>query len=131
VVVSEEIPEEVKQFVFEYIDSVELLEVLLFLRSHSDREWSSNQISKELRSSSASVIHRLHFLKSLNLIEERSPDVFTYATHNFETLITSLAESYKIRPHAIQQIIFSPMKKAKQFANAFMLSNPKKGEPNG
>ena len=130
---SEDIPEEVRQFLFEYVDSVELLEVLLFLRNNNQTPWTAQQISQELRSNVGSVINRLTFLKSIHLIEEKEKDHFIYSSEKYDTLITSLNDAYRVRRHSVLQIIFSPMKKAKQLANAFMFSSnsSKKGDSDG
>ena len=54
------IPDRVRRFVSAHIHSVEEMDILLLLRQHRDRDWSADEVAKELRSAphSASMCAR-------------------------------------------------------------------------
>lgn len=123
------VSERVRNLIFEHIDSVEQLEILLFLREHPERSWTSQEISTELRSSQASVEKRIAVLVSIGLVSQNAKN-FTYDPAR-EDLVRELSETYKIRPHRVLELIFSPMKRARHFADAFMVPTKKNGENDG
>ena len=128
-----DIPEDIKQFLFSHVDSVEQLEVILFLRQHSDKWWTAKGIADELRNSASSVANRLKLIKSIGLIEENESGQFHFNPSRPEDIILMerLAEVYKQRKHRIFEIIFSPMKRARNFADAFLINGShKKDEDN-
>lgn len=125
-----DIPERVRLFIFAQIDSAEQLEVLLFLRQHSESFWTSQAISNELRSTPASVSSRLEVLHRHSLLEKKD-DTYRYDPPSAETkeIISELNEIYRIRRQRVFELIFSPMKKVKHFADAFMVGKAtKKGD---
>ncbi len=127
-------PESVRQLVFEHIDSVEQLEVLLYMRLHREVGCNSHSLSAELRSNPQSVLNRLTSLEEQGLVSCAEPDArtelskFSYAprTEDLDAAVAELAEIYKVRPHKIFELIFSPLKKGRQFADAFLVG-PSKG----
>ncbi len=130
------VSDEVRQFVFECIDSVEQLEILLLLTSNRTKEWSAQETSKELRSSENSVEKRLESLCAMGFVTKSSTDPYRYhynpKTERIENVIAELAIVYKEKRHRVLELIFSPMKKARAFANAFRVSNSEKcGDENG
>lgn len=129
------VPEKVRMFIYEYIDSVELLEILLLLSSDCSKHWSATSISQELRSSPGSIEKRLVSLERLQLIR-----LVPGSTNYFECvadqetlqLIHEIDSAYKVQRHRILELIFSPMKKARNFADSFKLgSKPKRGDSDG
>lgn len=127
-----DVSEEIKQFLFSHIDSVEQLEMIVLMRQHKDKSWTARSISDELRTSAASVSNRFTVLRSIGIIEANEDSIsFTYRpkTPELERLIDDLVETYKVRKHTVLQLIFSPMKRARNFADAFVIgSDPKKNE---
>jgi hypothetical protein len=136
-VTQNKISERVKQFIFSYVDSVELLEVLFLLRANPNRFWSTDAINDELRSSLDSIKQRINSLRMLQLIQEDSnnPNHFHYSPNSSdaESLITELWNAYQTNRFTIFELIFSPLKKARAFANAFRMSesDEKKEKNNG
>lgn len=123
---SDPIPEEIKKFITERIDSVELLEVLLFLRAKPDREWSAEEVSNELRSSPASIARRLADLHTHELLflREGSPPRYRYSprTNNVILMIDRLARVYEMSRARVIDLIFSkPADKLRHFSDAFKL----------
>ena len=124
----QDLPANVCSFVFEHIDSVELLDVLILMRSQAPRPWSSEQLSNELRSTTKSVSSRLATLEQKKLIIEdpQSQGMYIYHPPSPETAqaIDDLVDLYRIKKHKIFELIFSPVKKIRFFADAFMLGKP-------
>jgi hypothetical protein len=133
---SGEIPNSVRQFIFDHIDSVEQLEVLALLFTKSETWWTSQSISNELRSSAPSIQVRLKHLKSGKLIEENptQPTLYRYRSGDVQqdTLVASLVDEYRKRRQSTLELIFSPLKKGRNFADAFKIKSPdEEGDENG
>lgn len=127
------ISEEVKQFIAERIDSVELLEVLLFLRAKPDREWGAEEISKELRSSTVSIAKRLADLhtRELLFLKETSPPLYRYnpRTNKLMVAVNALARAYEMSRARVIDLIFSkPADKLRHFSDAFRLRKEEKDD---
>lgn len=123
---SEHLPDPVRRYIFEHIDSVEQLEILLFLKEKRGNAFNANEIAAHLRINPKSAANRLTHLRALSLISAEPEDYenFKYspATPELDELIRCLSEEYKIRKHRVLEAIFSPMKRARQFADAFTLT---------
>jgi hypothetical protein len=129
---SEGIPGIVRQFIFEQIDSVEQLEVLLLLHSDRNKKWSVAEVMQTLKTNDTSVAKRLASLKAADLLEQcgTDPDLYRYSpkTPEIDSTINALEDAYKVMRHRIFELIFSPMKKARNFADAFIVRGPKSEE---
>jgi hypothetical protein len=125
-----DIPESVRQFIFSYIDSVEQLEVLLMLRARTGESFTARAISEQLRSTEASVSLRMAALARSGLIEgdEASGYKFFARRQDLAALLNQLEEAHRTMRYRVLELIFSPLKKARNFADAFVVSNPKKSE---
>jgi predicted transcriptional regulator len=126
------ISEEVKKFIFERIDSVELLEVLLLLHRNPNQTWSAVEISEELRTSPRSAEKRLTSLIKSNLIvQTHQSGYYQFSPRLFEDriLIDDLAKTYHERKYTVIELIFSkPIDIIQTFADAFKF---KKDKENG
>lgn len=125
-----EIPISVKDFVFQYIDSVEQLDILLLLCSDQNKIWSAEELSAFLRSSRNSIEKRMTALEAQHLVS-RDGDGYRYTPEpeSLNQTIKELGEIYKVHRYRILEIIFSPMKRGRDFADAFKITGPK--EPKG
>lgn len=130
-----DIPKAVRDFVFEYIDSVEQLEILLLLESNSSKSWSASEMNGLLRSNLNSVEKRLSLLISQGLVKQRPDSQYLFAPEreDFQKIIHNLSDYYRVHRYKIMELIFSPMKKSRDLAEAFRLSpsKPNKGDSNG
>ena len=133
----DEIPASLRQFIFDYIDSVEQLEVLLFLRMHQNQWFTVDAISAEFRSSPQSIESRLKALQNSKLvqIENSTPAKPKYcysAIAEFDAIIEELGVTYRLRRQTVLEFIFSPLKRGRQFAEAFIIKKTKTdGDSNG
>jgi predicted transcriptional regulator len=125
-----DISERVRQFVFDHIDSVEQIEVLLFLRTHTERGWTAEELSREFRSSETSINSRLKNLVALGILKEAGTNPLQYqyapSVPATDELLKDVAETYAIKRQKLQALIFSPLKRARQFADAFNISRSNK-----
>jgi hypothetical protein len=58
----------VQRFLMTHIDSIEKLEVLLLLRSRTERQWAASEVALELRITEPSAAARLEDLASRGLL---------------------------------------------------------------
>ncbi|MEZ0326655.1 MAG: hypothetical protein ACAH95_12190 [Fimbriimonas sp.] len=124
---AEQISPEVKRFIHSTINSVEQLEVLLFLMSNAEREWSAEEVSERIRSTPESVLSKLEELYAARLLTvRREPKTCYRYAPNTDALAQEVAESldraYKEGKDTIIQLIFSrPMDNIRIFADAFKI----------
>jgi hypothetical protein len=127
------LPIEVEEFVFNYIDSLEQLEILLLVRSKPESLWSVKEVNETLKSSPSSVAQRLEKLTTYGLIQARSQEPACYqyhpATPQLAAAVQELALAYKERRLTVVQCIFSkPLSSLRIFADSFKLrKDPKDG----
>lgn len=120
----EGISPEVKRFISEYIDSVELLEVLLLIRGGEEKAWSVDSVSRELRSTPESVAKRLKDLCARGLLAKKDEPVPLYfyhpATKELDAAIKELARIYREWQPSVIDLIFSkPTDTLRHFSDAF------------
>ena len=128
------ISESVRNFIFEHVDSIESFEILLFLHANPTRSWTIPALAAELRSNPNSAESRIQVWRSLNIItdDQRAAGEYQYSLNNrYHTIIDDLAHHYRIQRHKIYELIFSPLKKARDFADAFRKPESKDGKQDG
>ena len=132
-----ELPYSLKKFIFECIDSVEQLEILLMLSADRTKAWSPESLNLELRSNVNSVKKRLSRLRALGLIKSKSnsPEEYYFSpeTPELEQSVAELSEVYATKKHRVLEMVFTPLKQVRFLADAFRLSskNPDDGENDG
>ena len=115
----EPFPDDLRDFIFRYIDSVAQLEALLLLRANSHETWDVPRTAKRLyatESEAAMVLARLcrDGLLSCN------DDVFQYAPDPaVAATVDRLAEAYTRHLIAITNMIHSKPRRIREFADAF------------
>jgi hypothetical protein len=123
--VSSALPEDIRQFLLRYIDSVEQLEVLLLLCGSPTTSWSPESVAQALYSNPTSVAYRLAMLQRHELIiAAEPPSSYRYQpqTPALHEAVTRVAKMYKERRVAVITFIASkPMANAKAFSDAFRL----------
>ena len=73
-----------------------------------------------MRTSPASAEKRLESLRSIEFAEGDPALGYIYSGKpEFEEVFTLLEDAYRVRRHKVLELIFSPMKKARSFADAF------------
>jgi hypothetical protein len=120
------IPKHVERFIVDYIDSVELLEVLLLLQRTAPAVWDSDTVARELRIAPESARMRLETLRSQRLLEpvDGAAPSFRYAPDSvdLDRGVRGLAETYAARRVSVITLIFSkPDDSIRSFADAFRI----------
>lgn len=105
------------------IRSVWALEMLLALRRHGDRAWTVEELTAELRASTALVADNLAVFETAGLVLKQG-ESFRYAPagDRLESLCAGLEAAYRERPVTVINAIVSPERdKLRTLADAFRL----------
>jgi hypothetical protein len=122
------LPDDVHRFLYQNIDSVEQLEVLLLLRRGPERGWTADEVARELYSHPSSILHRMASLSGRGLLRELEPACYQYAPRSTELhdTVTRVAETYRERRVAVITLIASkPIENVRAFSDAFRFRRPK------
>jgi hypothetical protein len=132
-VTEQRLPDEVKQFIETYIDSVEQLEILLLLHRAPNVDWSARRVSEALCTNESSAANRLVHLAARGVLVTtgESPILYRYAPtpSSLDKTISSLAGLYvHFRVRIIETIFAKPNDYVRVYADAFRI---RKGDGNG
>ena len=122
------LPSDVHQFLYQNIDSVEQLEVLLLLLHSPERGWGTEEVARELYSHPASIARRLALLLGRGLLRETDPGCYQYAprTGELHATVLRVAEMYRERRVAVVILIASkPVENVRAFSDAFRIRRKK------
>jgi AraC-like DNA-binding protein len=122
------LPQDVHQFLYQHVESVEQLEVLILLLEHPERGWSPDEVARRLYSHPASIARRLAMLLGQGLLREIEPGCYQYAPRTDELHGTTLrvAAMYRERRVAVVTLIASkPIENVRAFSEAFRLRRSK------
>ena len=125
------IPEAVDQFLAQYVNSIEYLEILLLLADHPDRHFSAEEVAQETYAVPVSASRRLEKMVTDRLAEvtEESARSYRFAPvdEKLRTLVTQVAQTYRERRVAVITLIASrPMENVRAFSDAFRLGKKDK-----
>ncbi len=121
-----EITEAVKNFIHQHINSVEQLEVLLWMLNSNNREWSAADLSRELYIQAASASTRLADLERSRLLKasQSTPPLYRYAPAEpaLDQAAREVDAAYSIRRVGIINLILErPLDNVRVFSNAFRI----------
>ncbi len=122
------LPQDVHRFLYQNIDSVEQLEVLLLLLHSPERGWGTEAVARELYSHPASIARRLALLLGQGLLRETEPGCYQYAprTGELHATVLHVAEMYRDRRAAVVILIASrPIENVRAFSDAFRIRRKK------
>ena len=125
------LPEDVRQFLHQHIDSVEQLEVLLLLWRTPNRGWTSEEVATAVYSHPSSVVRRLALLLGHGLLREREPGCYQYAPRTAEQheTVTRVDHMYRERRVAVITLIASkPIENVRAFSDAFRIRKKKEDD---
>lgn len=117
-------PEDLKEFLYKYIHSVGLLDVLFLLYKNPEQKWTPYSLSNELRTNVPSATNQLFFLLRNGLVRQDDNDRFYFRPESNELrdTIARLNLLYQERPVTIVTFIYEkPSQVVKGFADAFKL----------
>ena len=127
---TDDLPEAVRTFVLERLNSVEQLTVLQLLRADPARAWTVEQISAELRSAQPAIQRRLDDLYDAGVLvpPAQGEALHRYAPTSPEIadVVSQVLDAFRSRSHRIIELIYSrPPKGILAFADAFKLKKEK------
>ena len=127
------ISEKLRNFIFEHLDSVECLEILLLLHSDFSKSWSADELASELRSNPNSAKERAQILRKSGILLPETDPRFQYRSdlHEFNEIVDELVYHCRIQRHKVYELIFSPLKKARDFADCFVKPGTREDSDNG
>lgn len=119
---------EVKRFIANTINSAEQLEVLIFMMSNADTEWSARSVSAETRlpeDSAAAKLADLCAAQLLTVHDENDETLYRYSPHSTalaDEVAESLERAYREGRDTLIQLIYSkPLQNIRIFADAFRI----------
>lgn len=124
---SEPVSDDLQSFIAEHVHSQIALELLLLLHAHSARQWTAQELARELRAAPEWTERELQDLarRGMVTVSSTTPPRFQYAPPQraeLEQTIAKLAAIYSVRRFSIIQLIFSaPSGAVQSFADAFRL----------
>lgn len=110
--VTNAIPDHLKSFINDHIDSVQTLEILISLGEESGRWWSARELAGKLYMQEESVRGRLTSLAAAGLVAvDESAEHFSYqpVDDRLVGLVQELSREYKVRRTAVITLIFTPL----------------------
>lgn len=122
----EPIPENVRRFIVDHIDSVEALEILLLLAAGTIPEYTAKEVGQMLRTSlesAAAHLRKLHRAKLLLAVENEGSPKYRFDPAGREAgVVGDLEKVYKTRRVSVISFIYSnPTDPLRAFSDAFRL----------
>ena len=116
------IPDDVRDFILRYIDSVGQLEALLLLRHSPSERWDAARTASRLYSNEQEVKEALIQLCNDGLLRCKD-EVYWYECQNPELrgMVDRLAEHYSRHLIPVTNLIHAKPRRIREFANAFRL----------
>jgi hypothetical protein len=124
------IPNDVRQFILESIDSIAQLEALLLLRCSPNEEWDAQKVAKRLYISEQEATSLLARLSEEGLIalSNDKPPLCRYQpdSDDLALIVDRLAETYSKHLVPVTNLVHSkPRIRVQEFAEAFKLRKDK------
>jgi hypothetical protein len=123
-----DIPQVVRAFIAQHIESAELLETLLLVHSAPERDWTPDDVARSIYTVPASAIRRLEQLVALSLAARRAGDAdpaYRYApgSPDLAAQVDALAAAYRAHRVAVINLVYAPAPPdpLRSFADAFKL----------
>ncbi|HSN32519.1 MAG TPA: hypothetical protein VLU41_07525 [Ideonella sp.] len=116
------LPEDIRQFVLDHVDSIAEMEALVMLTRESDRSWPLEQVVARLYIAPADAERTLERLRSAGLAE-RGAEGWRAATVGGPRAgtLARLVELYATHLIPITNLIHGKSSRIRQFADAFQL----------
>jgi hypothetical protein len=123
------VPDDVRRFVLDFVDSVPALEALLLMRRQPERQWTVSMMAAALYLEPRDVAPVLAELGARDLCSTRSAPEPTYAwpppSDKLRAMVDRVAEAYAKHLVPITHLIHSkPRPGVRSFLDAFRLRGP-------
>ena len=121
-----EIPDGVRKFIAQNLESAELLETLLLIHSQPDRDWAPEEVAQAIYTVPAGATRRLEQLVAIGLASATGVSLPRYrykpATARLQQDVDALAATYRLHRVAVVNLIYAQASDpAQSFADAFRL----------
>jgi hypothetical protein len=122
------IPDDIRQFIINKIDSVAELEGLLLFSRNPETDWSSESLAQRLYTGpeqTQDVLTHL-YAEGFLAVREENPQTYFYQPNSpkLQEIVERIAEIYSKYLVPVTNLIHSkPQTKVQQFADAFKLRN--------
>lgn len=116
----EVVPEDLRDFITRYIDSIAQLEALLLLRNNPDERWDIRATASRLYTSEQEAREVLTRLCADGLVT-CDKDIYSYGAGNSElaAIVDRLADAYTRLLIPVTKLIHAKPARIRQFADAF------------
>jgi len=114
----EEVPEDVREFILRYINSIAQLEALLLLWRDPNKSWDSAAMARRLYVGEGETIEVLTQLNADGLLTETQGS-YRFNKDDWQEPVGRLAESYAKQLIPITNIIHAKPRRIREFADAF------------
>jgi hypothetical protein len=112
------LPDNLREFLQQHIDSIAQLEAILLLRNEPDAVWDAQSVAKRLYVREEEALGALTHLAAQGLLsQDRGEYRFNPQTHDLRQRTALLADYY--RRHLITNLIHAKPRRIQQFADAF------------
>jgi hypothetical protein len=119
---ADEIPDDLRDFVFAHIESIAHLEALLLLRNNPEQDWTAERAAQRLYIPIDKAATALGSLaESGFLVSGEQGYRFSCQTSDLEEMVSRLAQTYREKLIPVTNMIHSKPNRIREFANAFRL----------
>jgi hypothetical protein len=121
-----ELSDELRDFIKQYVTSLERLEILLLLHKEANRAWSAEEVFKVTQTNLSSASERLKSLAVSGFLvaEGEGGSLFRFQPASMELAqrVSELRDAYAFSKYKVVEAIFStPHGQAQKFADSFKL----------
>jgi len=126
-VTQDDLDPDVRRFIVERVDAIELLEVALALRAGRDRDHDAEGLARALGSNAASIGRRLRALEAIGIARPHGAAWRYEPAPALDDLIGRVERAYRERRLSVINLIYAPKPNdITLFSDAFRLRDPKK-----
>jgi GTP-binding protein EngB required for normal cell division len=122
------ITQKAQQFIAQYIQSIEQLEIFLTLGNGGDRSWSVEEVFRKIQSNEKSISDCLRYFvkEGLAVLEKEDQYRISRESPNLVAIASELQKAYRERQVTIIEMIYKkPPSQIQNFADAFRLRKDK------
>lgn len=120
------VPDDLKTFILEHIESVAQLEALLLMRREAEREWNAQGVAKRLYIPDHAAAEVLGQLRATGLLAAKGT-LYRYepVTPELSAMVDRLAETYSRALIPVTNIVHNNPLRLRKFADAFRFRKDK------
>jgi hypothetical protein len=119
--VSESIPDDVREFVQTHVDSIAELEALLLLRRETSALWDATTVAKRLYIPDHDAAEVLRVLLARGFLKFDGKTFQYQCSTEVDTLVGNVADVYARQLIPMTHLIHNKSSRIREFANAFKL----------